>query len=331
MNPFVSVFDGVDFRRGCLYRTTDLEEARLVCGRVFNPHDLKIVGRGQCLKAGMDHLRLGPLSLNRLDWGAAVAVDPGRLDDYYLISMPLRGHARFDLGGRVTDVSVRCAGIVNASQRFRFVASDDFEQIVIRVDRHSVESGWQALSGEVPTSPIDFECAVQTRGDTWRALQPLMEILARRARSTMHVHPHFDARLEEMLVATLLLNQSHNLGAQALQQPARAVPWHLSRAEAHMLERLHEPMTVGQVARVCGVSTRTLQAAFNEEHGVGPMQWLRDQRLHAVRAALLASQENQPNIAQIALHFGFTHLGEFCLAYRRRFGETARSTLRRRL
>jgi transcriptional regulator GlxA family with amidase domain len=159
-----------------------------------------------------------------------------------------------------------------------------------------------------------------------------MEVLARRATSTTstQVHPRFDARLEEMLVATLLLNQPHNFGAQALQAPARAVPCYLSRAEAYMLERLQDPLTLGQVARACGVSTRTLQAAFNTAHGEGPMQWLREQRLHAVRSAILASEGFQPSITQIAFQFGFTHLGEFSQAYRRRFGETARSTLRRR-
>lgn len=281
----------------------------------------------------MDHLRLGSVSLNRLSWGADVCVDPKRLLDYYLVSMPLRGQARFNLDGRATDVSAHCAGIVNASQRFQFEASDDFEQVALWLDRRSVESGWQALTGRPPQAPIDFVCGMPTNGTAWRALEPVMQVLARRARADGgHPvgHAHFDARLEEMLVATLLLNAPHT-HSELLWSPAVGCkPWHLRQAEQFMRERIESVLTLGEVARVCAVSARTLQAAFHAEYGQGPMQWLRDQRLQAVRDELIAASGARPAVGQIALRFGFTHLGEFSRSYRRRFGETARETLRRR-
>jgi len=60
------------------------------------------------------------------------------------------------------------------------------------------------------------------------------------------------------------------------------------------------------------------------------MQWLRRERLHAVRAALLADPAPRPSVTQTALRFGFTHLGEFARAYRRAFGEAPSETLARR-
>lgn len=325
-----AVFSGVDFGSGRLFRTADLDEARLECGRVFNPHRLDIVGARQRLRAGMDHLRLGPVSLNRLYWGAAVAVDPARLGDYYLVSMPVRGRAGFELDGRRTEVSPRCAGVVSAAQRFRFDASADFEQLVVRIERGAVEAGWHALTGAPPARAIDFDCALPIDGPAWQSLQPVLMLLARRTAASPTVDAaHLDARLQDLLVATLLLHQRHCLSDGLLPTAPRHAPAHLRHAEDWMRDRLELPITLGDVARACGVSTRTLQAAFQSRHGLGPMQWLRAQRLQAVRDALCAPDGVRTSVAQTALRFGFTHLGEFSQAYRRRFGETARTTLRR--
>jgi AraC-like DNA-binding protein len=326
-----SIFGGVDFDRGRLFDTTDLDEARERCARVFNPHQLRVIGRGQRLHSRMDHLPLGPLSLNRLTWQAAVEVDPDRLGDYYLISLPTRGHAVFRLDGRPTAVSPACAGVVSSAARFHFEASADFEQIVVRIERSAVENGWLALAGRPALRSIDFACSLPADGASWRAVEPVLQLLAGCARGefdALRLH-HLAARAEDLLVTTLLLHQPHSLGIAAPPAP-RSLPLHLRRAEAFMHEHLCEPLTLSTVARACGVAGRTLQTAFQNERGVGPMQWLRRRRLEAARGALLADTSARPSVSQTALRFGFTHLGEFSRLYRQAFGESPSQTTARR-
>lgn len=325
-------FAGLDFSPGRLFRTEDLDEARLLCGRVFNPHDLRVTGQTKRFCSQMDHLHLGPISLNRLTWGAPVSVDPDRLGTYYLVSMPVRGHARFNLGGKVTEVSSHCVGVVNANQRFRFEASEGFEQIALRIERSAVDAGWQALTGRRPDGPIDFACGVATSDSAWNAIEPVMRSLANAAQNSpagLHT-PFLHARLEELIVNTLLLNQPHTYSEQLMRTPQKAKAAHLSRAEQFMQERLCEKLTLSDVARACGISTRTLQEAFHNGHGSGPMSWLRTQRLHCIHDALLNDSDISATVADTALRFGFTHFGEFSKAYRLHFGETASMTLSRR-
>lgn len=327
----LTVFAGVNFDRGRLFDTNDLEEARTLCGRVFNPHMLQVIGRNQHLHARMEHLPVGALSLNRLTWSAEVAVDPDRLQSYYLISMPTRGRAGFCLGGKVTDVTPRQAGIVNPAQRFHFKASADFEQIVVRIERTAIEAGWVALTGRSPDTAIDFASAVPLDGAGWRSLEPIMHLLRRR---TQQLHAavsarFLDVRLEEQLVMTMLLGLPHNLSDLLLPQTLSAASPHFRRARAWMLDRLEEPLTILDVARACGVSVRTLQSAFHDICGIGPMQWLRRERLQRVRETLLDG-EDKSSITEIALRFGFTHLGEFSGAYQRVFSETPSQTRARR-
>jgi transcriptional regulator GlxA family with amidase domain len=59
------------------------------------------------------------------------------------------------------------------------------------------------------------------------------------------------------------------------------------------------------------------------------MQWLRRQRLEAVRGGLMQAAA-PASVSHTALRFGFTHFGEFSRAYRQAFGEMPTQTLRRR-
>lgn len=327
----LQAFAGLDFSSGHLFQTEDLDEARMLCGRVFNPHVLQVTGRASRFRSKMDHLRLGRISLNRLTWGAPVSVDPDRLATYYLVSMPIRGCAQFNLGGELTQVSPYCVGIVNAAQRFRFDASEGFAQIALRIERSAIDAGWRALTGELPSGPIDFRCGVPTSDAAWHALEPVMRSLARTAQDAhqgTHL-PFLHARLEELVVTTLLLNQPHTHSEQLLRPAHKARPVHVRRAEQLMQERLGETFTVSDVARACDVSIRTLQAAFHSTHGCGPMSWLRTQRLQRVHDALCSDPNARATITDTALRFGFTHLGEFSKAYRQQFGETPSVTLSR--
>lgn len=322
-------FAGFDFRPHRVFDSDDLDEVRALTARFFNPHRLDVLDRGGRMRAQLEHRRFGDLALNRLGWGTRVAVDPGHLDQYYLISAPTQGHARFVLNGQETGIGPACAGLVNASDRFHFDTCARFQQIVVRLERSQVEQAWTALTGRPVSRPIRFSCALPAAGRTWAALAPQLQLLARCA-ATDDDHPalpHLKARLTEQIATTLLLHQPHS-GADTLpgDQPAAAPP-SVRAAEQWMLRRLAEPQTVTLLATAMGMPVRSLQAAFHRQHGCGPMAWLRGQRLQAVHALLL---QGQTTVTAAALTHGFSHLGEFARSYRQRFGETPGATRARR-
>lgn len=132
----------------------------------------------------------------------------------------------------------------------------------------------------------------------------------------------------EMLVATtLLLHQPHSMAAHLWPAPPPSAPQAIRRAQGYMLEHLGERLPVAMVASHCGISVRRLQALFQDECGQSPLQWLRMQRLQAVRQAL-SQDGNAAKVSDIAARFGFAHLGDFSRAYRQAFGETPRQTRR---
>lgn len=327
----LAYFAGVDFARGRLFETADADEASAVCGRVFNPHRLEVVGPGQALAARMDHLPLGPMSLNRLTWGARVRVDPDRLASYYLVSVPVRGSARFHLDGQAVDVSPRRACVISAPQRFHFETDAQFDQVVLRLEKSAVDEAWTALGGRPPERPVRLESPLPLSGAAWRAMEPAVRLLADCAAGgyAPEVEPHVRHRLHDMLLTAMLLHLAPAFTPRR-SAPARGSAALVRRAQSWLLERLDAPLTLGGLARASGVASRTLQAAFQAECGVGPMQWLRQQRLDAVHRALLEPRVTAMRVTDTALAYGFSHMGEFGRAYRARFGEPPSRTLARR-
>lgn len=330
LRPSAHVFAGIDFDRCRLFDTREVDEAEAQCGRIFSPHRLSLIGRERPLHMRIDHLPIGTLSVNRLSWQAAVAIDPGQLSDSYLLCLPTQSGLDYRQGPGTYQALPGQMVIAGGGERFHFTAAADFEQILLRLERSAVDAAWTALCGEAPTRPICFRTDIARDGPAWRALDPVLRLVADSARGEFDTPAlrHLNSRLQDLLLTSLLLNQPHNQ-LQRRAPRSRATPACLKKAKAHMLDRLGEPLTLLAVAQAVGVPARTLQLAFQRADEMGPMQWLRLQRLHAVRAALLDAGQDGARVTELALRFGFTHLGEFSQQYRRVFDETPSATLAR--
>ncbi|MFJ7288076.1 helix-turn-helix domain-containing protein [Curtobacterium sp. NPDC098951] len=101
-------------------------------------------------------------------------------------------------------------------------------------------------------------------------------------------------------------------------------------AKEWMVANARRPLTITEVSAAAGVSARGLQAAFQRHVGIRPMQFLRESRLHGVRADLLAADPGGTTVAEVALSWGFNHLGRFSGYYAEVSGESPSQTLRRR-
>lgn len=325
------LFARVNFARGRLYDTNDLDQARVECARVLNPHRIQVITTpNPNFRASMDYLPFGNMSFGQLTWGTAVSIDPYQLDSYYLLSMPTSGRACLILDGHETVISEGCIGVVNASQRFHFTTSKDFHQILLRIEKRTVDQCWQGLTGQAPTRPIIFSPTLSQTSNAWQALEPMFHLLARCFEHNRQPssQPFLELRLEEMLVMSLLLNHPHSHARQLDLLPAQTTPRQLRQAKEFMLAHLETPLRLTEISLHTGTSTRHLQTLFQENYHCGPMQWLKEQRLNAVRTTLLNSDDDS-RISDIAMRYGFYHLGEFNKAYKKLFGTTPRITRER--
>lgn len=95
------------------------------------------------------------------------------------------------------------------------------------------------------------------------------------------------------------------------------------RAEAFVHANEAAAPTVAELCLATGACRRTLQAAFVDVLGIGPSRYLRALRLNRVRADL---KRDGSSVSEVAVRWGFWHLGRFSADYRAMFGELPSQT-----
>lgn len=85
------------------------------------------------------------------------------------------------------------------------------------------------------------------------------------------------------------------------------------------------PLSLASISQACGVSSRTLQAAFALHHPLSPMETLQQLRLQKLRDAL---RRGQGSVRQACDAVGLRFSGRTAQAYRRLFAELPSQTQR---
>lgn len=310
-----------------LFASGDLDEARSMVGRVMRPHHLGVVGSQQRLDARMHHQPLGEVSLNRLRYGAQVEIRPGPLEDFFLVQMPLSGTARIASGPQQVDSTPELASVVSPDDDLAMRWSGDNDQFMLRVGRSLLERTLMGQLGCTLDRPLRFQLGFRWRDcPAWRCLMTyLVDCSSQHADLAMHkliVH-----QMEQLVAATLLSSHPHNYTGAPAGRRGAVLPRHVRSVQDYLQAHAHEPVSAEQLARIAGVSVRSLYAGFKEFLDVSPMHYLRDLRMERARAELLSGESQ--NIASVALRWGFAHMGRFSAGYKARYGESPSQSLRR--
>jgi AraC-like DNA-binding protein len=97
--------------------------------------------------------------------------------------------------------------------------------------------------------------------------------------------------------------------------------------ERYMREHLDRRLTMLDLSRASGIRSRTLINAFEAITGFAPMDYLKRLRLSAVHRALQVADRSQTRIIDVAMEWGFWHMGHFARDYHAMFGESPSRTL----
>ncbi|WP_420105945.1 AraC family transcriptional regulator [Herbaspirillum huttiense] len=311
-----------------LFASSDLDEVRSMVGRVMKPHRLDLTGQGERLDARMHYTSLGDLSVSRLRYGSAVQIEPGSLDSFFLVQMPLYGMARIESGAQHIDSSAELASVLSPQEATRMTWMAGTDQLMLRLSRSLVERTLVGYLGHPLNEPLRFEL-----GFRWRDCAPWQCMLSYLIDCTLQhhdlaMHKIVVSQIEQLAASILVTSHRHNHCEDAPARRSTILPRHVRRAQDFLEAHAHEPVTAEQLAQAAGVSVRSLYAGFKDFLGVSPMQYLRDLRMERARAELMSGDSN--HVAGVALRWGFAHMGRFSNEYKQRYGESPSKTLRAR-
>lgn len=314
-----------------LFESHDMDEARESVARVFCPHKLVMVRPRTELDACHHSARLHrDVSLNYVQYGPAVQIDPGYLQDFFLLQIPLRGGAEIRCGGQQVDASPSLASLPSPTEPLTMRWADDSPHLIVRLARPALLSRLESLLQAPLRQQLVFDLGVPLDKP---ALAPLVHFidylrLTLDAGNALQSGARLAEHAEEYLMSSLLMSASHNYSRALAGEAQRSLlPRVVRRAQDYMAAHAEQPLSLADVCREVGCSARALQMAFRQHAGQGPMEFLRELRLDKVRAELAASGGGPGSgVREVAQKYGFLHLGHFAAQYRARFGERPSET-----
>jgi transcriptional regulator GlxA family with amidase domain len=137
-------------------------------------------------------------------------------------------------------------------------------------------------------------------------------------------------RVEEMIMINLLTAHDWVGREELMTVSTYLAPAALRRAIDYIEHHATSALTLSDIAQAASCSIRSLQRAFANALNQTPMQYVKQVRLRFARDAL-ASASVAGTVTSIASQYGFNHLGQFAVDYRKAFGERPSETLRRRM
>lgn len=134
----------------------------------------------------------------------------------------------------------------------------------------------------------------------------------------------FQSEIRGLVCAFFTVAQQQSPRVRPSLQKAQRV---VTKAQEALIAHADSPLTVDELCVMTHTSRRTLQNCFETVTGQSPAVFLKNLRLNAVKRILVMCDESS-NISEIASQWGFWHLSQFTVDYKRLFGELPSQTLK---
>lgn len=285
-------------------------------------HDIRLptVGRPE---ASLNHRKFASLDLCRISYGGSVRVTSPALETIYHLQVLLRGHCLWRGRGEEHYFSPGELLLINPHDPVDLTYSDDCEKFIVKLpsallDKTCRDSQWLRPAEGIRFAPR--HSLQQLEGFT--GLLQLVCSEAESAQSVAQVQEQYTRIIATKLLALLSSNVSRVLPGQGDASFERIVQF--------IEDNLKQDISVEQLAQLVHSSPRSLYALFERHTGTTPKGFIRQKKLEQIRASLSDPASRVRNVTEVALDYGFLHLGRFSESYKSAFGELPSDTLRRR-
>jgi len=273
--------------------------------------------------ASLSHRSFGSLDLCRISYGGSVRVTSPALETIYHLQVLLQGHCLWRGHGQEHYFTPGELLLINPDDPVDLTYSDDCEKFIVKLPARLIERACSDNHWQSPSDGVRFASRHQLQQlDGFASLLGLVCDEAESEQSLPLVQEHYTR-----IIATKLLGLlSNNVSRQELAESSPS----FERLVQFIDDNLKQDISLEQLAQLAHMSPRSLYALFDKHLGTTPKHYIRQRKLERVRACLSDPVARVRNVTEVALDYGFLHLGRFSESYRSAFGELPSDTMRRR-
>lgn len=313
-----------------VYSVRDMASAERLMNRLIMPHRIFFAGAPGDVDLDLRHFAFRGVNVMDVHFGADIDIDPGSMDDRYTVEIARHGSLGMIAGKDMVSSDIGSGIVISPEVPIRIRKRNGCASIAVFLERPRVEKYLVNYLGAALREPIRFAPFIDARrapGRSWKSVVDMI-ITEWTSGASLFANGPAQTELENLLIGTLIQAQ-HNNYSDRLTPPATGpLPYYVKRVEEYIAAHADEAIVLDDLVRVSGVSGATLSSAFRRHRRMTPMAFVREVRLTRCRAALQAGTPDETQVTDIALKWGFTHLGRFSQYYFARFGELPSDTLR---
>lgn len=297
-----------------LFRTTSIS--------TWGAHCIQLPRTGSP-QASLSHCKFGKLDLCQISYGGSVHVTSPALETIYHLQLLQRGHCLWRGRGQEHYFTPGELLLINPDDPVDLTYSDDCEKLIVKLPASFLEKACSENQWQAPAEGIRF-------GSNRHALSELdgfgslLGLICQEAGSEQSI-PQIQEQYSRIIASKLLCSLASNIRRDPFGDSCPS----FGRIADYIDEHLKRDISVEQLAELANMSLRSLYLLFERKVGTTPKSYIRQRKLEQIHGRLSDPSAKVRNITEIAMDYGFMHLGRFSESYKSTFGELPSDTLRR--
>jgi AraC-like DNA-binding protein len=214
--------------------------------------------------------------------------------------------------------------LINPDDPVDLTYSDDCEKFILKVPTSLLESVCDEQRWRYPGQGVRFlENRYQL--NELEGFVGLLAMICQEAEATEQI-PRVQEHYAQIIVSKMLSLMKTNVSRISLGSQTATFEVIADYIAGHLKQDIDSE----ELARQARMSLRSLYGLFERNAGTTPKNYIRQKRLERINACLSDPTCNVRNVTEVAMDYGFLHLGRFSDSYRKQFGELPSDTLKRR-
>lgn len=275
-------------------------------------------------QAMLIHRQVSDLDFCRIRYGSETRVTSTALRDKYHLQIMLDGSCLQRITSGQRKLFAGNLVVINPNDAVDMTYSSDCEKFILKIPVSLVSMICDKQRWHLPSEGLSFEGRVYKLSDL-DGIAQLLSLVCSEIESehiTRTVQEHYVQIIIIKILTSLLTNL--DIKGEGVQQNL------LRKVLQHIEDNLEKDITPEALAKFANVSLRSLYVLFDQHVGEPPRRYLIRRRLERIRAVLLDAESRTRSVTELAMDYGFTHLGRFSAEYKARYSELPSQTLKHR-
>lgn len=275
-------------------------------------------------QASLNHRKFAELDLCRISYGGSVRVTSPALETIFHLQVLLRGNCLWRGPKREHYLVPGELLLINPDDPVDLTYSQDCEKFILKLPVSVLETVCDDQRWKRPAGGVRF-LRNHYQLDELEGFLGLLGMVCLESEANdplLRVQEHYT----QIVASKLLTLMNTNITRECLAASGVSI----ERILDYIERNLKQELSAEDLATQARMSQRSLYALFERELGVTPLQHIRQRKLARIHTCLSDPSCSVRSLTELALDYGFLHLGRFSESYRQQYGELPSNTLKRR-